>query len=251
MTGSISRLRTGGDPDPSARRRGAVYGIPTIAVDSASMPIPGRIVVGYVGQTRQTVKQREDQHRLKPFSDLIIGGSWCIEEGFWTGAELDEREQHYITNGVVLIPGQDPQRPVYNYEHNLDNPERVEIWRAVEQRQAREPGWVPPVKDSTWVSRPQAARPQGNRRVSQSPLARWWVRRRWWVLGLAGAWVALFVLALRATVLLWDDIRPGIAAVGAVAPFVLVQGEIWRQRLRAWWRRKTRPRRRYSRRGRR
>jgi hypothetical protein len=212
------------------------------------MPIVGQVVVGYIGKSRQTVKQREEQHRdTQSFSDVIVGGSWTIEEGWWTDAELDEREQYYIRNGVVLAAGLAPERPVYNYEFNLDNPDRIEIWRAVEHRQAREPGWLPPVKDAR-VPRQRVAQPA----VVRSPLVRWWERRRWWVVGLAAMWLLLFVGGLRGSWLLWGDVKPLLAAAGSSAPFVLVQGEIWRRRMRAWWRRATRPkRRRSSRRGRR
>jgi hypothetical protein len=231
--------------DPNVARRGAVYGIPTLAVDAAGMPIPGVIVVGYVGKTRQTVKQREDQHRAcQSFGDLIVGGSWVIEEGFWTEAELNEREQYYIRNGVALVPGGVPQRPVYNYDHNLDNPNRIEVWRAREHRQARQPGWQPVVK----VPRQRGARPALVVK-SRSRLARWWQRRRWWAAGLGSAWTTLFAAVL------WMVLptKQGTDAVASAAfwatlPFAFVQGEIWRRRVRAWWRRTTRPRRRRRRR---
>ncbi|MDG4792035.1 hypothetical protein O7626_40175 [Micromonospora sp. WMMD1102] len=208
------------------------------------MPIAGQVVVGYVGKSRQTVKQREEQHRdCQPFSDTIVGGSWTIEEGWWTDAELDAREQYYIKHGVTLAPGQAPQRPVYNYEFNTDNPDRIEIWRAVEHRQRREPGWVPPPKDR--VPRPRrASGPQTPTRASRSRLARWWDRRRWWVSGLAVLWLAFFAVGLRGSWLLWDELRIAPAAAVACAPFAVVWGSIGYARVRRWWRRVTRPRRR-------
>ncbi|MFY1686518.1 hypothetical protein [Plantactinospora sp. WMMB782] len=241
MTYSPERPR----PAAEVRRRGAVYGIPCWAVDEHGMPIVGQVVVGYVGQSRQTVKQREGQHRdCQPFSDVIVGGSWTIEEGRWTDAEMDERERYYIRNGVVLTPGQVPQRPVYNYEFNTDNPGRIEIWRAIKHRQRRESGWMPPPKDSR-VPRPRrAGGPQVPVRASRSRLARWWERRRWWVCGLAVLWLAFFAAGLRGSWLLWDAVRVGPAAVTASAPFMAVWGSIGYLRVRRWWRRVTRPRRR-------
>jgi hypothetical protein len=130
---------------PDVRRQRAVYCIPTAPVDRAGRIVPGPPVVGYIGQTQQTVKQREGQHRDdKPFGDLIVGGSWVIEEGWWTEAELDARERHYIRRGVALMRGGRPQRPIYNHDHNLGNRARVPIPRQVRQRQVREPGWKPP-----------------------------------------------------------------------------------------------------------
>ncbi|MEV0214319.1 hypothetical protein [Micromonospora sp. NPDC050695] len=136
-------------PPAGERRQRAVYGIMTLDVNRQGIPIPGAApVVGYIGQSRQTVWQREQQHRdEQPFSDLIVGGSWTIEEGFWTQQQLDEREQHYIRQGVSLLPGQKRQRPKYNIDFNRENPDRIPPWDAVTHRQAREPGWQP-VKDA-------------------------------------------------------------------------------------------------------
>lgn len=171
--------------DPRQRYRGLVYGIPTLPVDQHGRVIPGAApVLGYVGKSRQTVWQREQQHRAdQPFGDLICGGSWVIEEGVWTEEELDAREQHYIRCGVVLVPGQRPQRPVYNHDHNLGNPERIEIWRARQHRQVREPGWQPPPKGARVVVQPTARR-------------RWWPSVRWTrsrirMVALAVLWTAL------------------------------------------------------------
>lgn len=47
-----------------AARRGIVYGILTVAVGDNGLPIPGRIVLGYIGQSRQQVEAREGQHRV-------------------------------------------------------------------------------------------------------------------------------------------------------------------------------------------
>ena len=234
---------------PYMRRRGAVYGIPTQPVDEHGRVIVGPAVVGYIGKSRQTVKQREGQHRdSQSFSDLIVGGSWTIEEGFWTDAELAEREEYYIRNGVALVLGQAPQRPIYNYEHNLDNPNRIEIWRAIQHRQLREPGWQPPPKDGI-PRQPMTLRFPARPVAAPSALSRWWLRRRWWVIGLTGMWVAFLAGWCRFLALTFDLGAVGTVqwgACGATAPFALVTAEIARRRVRAWWRRVTRPKRRSS-----
>lgn len=177
--------------DPNQRRWSVVYGIPTLPVDQLGRVVPGPPVVGYVGKSVQTVKQREAQHRAEqPFGDLICGGSWVIEEGLWTEAELDARERYWIRHGVVLVPGQSAQRPVYNYDWNLDNPLRVEKWRAVEQRRLREPGWEP---KPGFVVRVQ----QQPRRVSGPAVVSLWRRVRWTrrrvrAALLVAVWLALF-----------------------------------------------------------
>lgn len=181
--------------DPQQRRWSVVYGIPTLPVDGEGRVVPGAPpVVGYIGQSVQTVKQREDQHRAdQPFGNIICGGSWVIEEGFWTQDELDARERHYIRHGAVLVPGQPAQRPVYNYEFNLDNPRRIEKWRAVEHRHLREPGW-----------QPSAGRVDVQETGVDWAGRGWWLARRpvtWWTL--AAVVFALWVGSLpRAT--WWD-----------------------------------------------
>ncbi|MFG2046109.1 hypothetical protein ACGFIW_01595 [Micromonospora sp. NPDC048935] len=181
-------------PPAGERRKRAVYGIMTLDVDARGIPIPGAApVVGYIGQSRQTVWQREQQHRdEQPFSDLIVGGSWTIEEGWWTQQQLDEREQHYIRRGVSLLPGQEAQRPKYNIDCNRENRDRIKPWDAVAHRQAREPGWVKPAKGS-FVSRQRTYGPPQNmaRAVRRRPRFRW-TRRRIRAAVLTGVWLVLF-----------------------------------------------------------
>lgn len=200
-------------PSPQLRRCGAVYGIPTLAVDAAGMPLPGVVIVGYIGKTRQTVKQREEQHRdCQPFGDLIVGGSWVIEEGTWTEAELDAREQHYIRHGAVLVPGQAPRRPAYNIDFNRDNRARIAPWTALQQRQAREPGWEPPSRNSPPRLRPTSV---GPRRPALWGRVRW-TRRRVLAVARVCVWVALFAGFWFAGTGVWPGWEgPRNAAVGA------------------------------------
>lgn len=204
---NVSRPRR----DPNHRRWSVVYGIPTLPVDEAGRVVPGPPVVGYIGKSVQTVKQREAQHRAEqPFGDLICGGSWVIEEGSWTEAELDAHEQHWIRHGVVLVPGQPAQRPVYNYDHNLGNPLRVEKWRALEHRRLREPGWVP---RPGFVPQVQ----QQPRQAVVSPRRRFrWTRLQVLAVARVCAWLALFAGFWVAGADVWPGWEaPRNAAVGA------------------------------------
>lgn len=109
------------------RRLSSVYAF-TILDDVTGQPIPD----DYVGQTVRPVPVREAEHRgqgrnpdcEQPWSDRIVGSARIVEQGWWTPAELDAREQYWI---AVLQPRR-------NYDHNLHNPARLPI---PAQRQAR------------------------------------------------------------------------------------------------------------------
>jgi hypothetical protein len=165
--------------DPTLRRRGVVYGIRTLD------PENGAIVLGYVGQTFQALADREAQHREdQPWSDLIVDEAFVIACGWWTCAEIDAAEALYIR----------ALRPTYNFEHNLDNPQRVPIWVARQQREQRDAvagraPWVPP-------HRPDARRP---RRTTVQPRRRP-ARRRWPRPVRRLAWRAIVWLTLAATI---------------------------------------------------
>lgn len=209
-----------------------VYGIPTLPVDKRTgMVIPGPPVVGYIGQSVQTVKQRELQHRAEqPFGDLICGGSWVIEEGLWTQAELDARERHYIKHGAVLVPNTPAQRPVYNDRFNGDNPGRVEKAEAVAHRLARDPGWQPGVAVPVQRGRGGPVR-RGWR----------WTRRRVQAVALVGLWLALFAGSWWSGWGVWQGWDgPRNAAIAATG--FMVTGW-W-----AWWRARPKKRRRRRRR---
>ena len=228
--------------DPNVRRS-VVYGIPTLPVDQdPTSPTYGRVIpgaapiVGYIGKSVQTVYQRQQQHRdTQSFADTICGGSWVIEEGWWTDAELSAREEWWIRNGAVLVRGQKPQRPVYNDKFNTGNPLRVEVGRAVEQRQIREPGWVKPANGAP-VPRQRTRGPgrdavRAKRRRSRLR----WTRRRIRAAVFAGVWVALFAGFWWAGWDVWHGWDgPRNAAVGAslvlVAVGLLLPGKRRRRR---------------------
>lgn len=173
--------------DPNVRRRSIVYGFKVLD------PGTGRAPVDYVGKTVQELSARERQHRggdwdtdadEQPWSDLIVGKPFIIEQGLWTAAELDERERHWIRE----------IRPRYNYEFNLGNPNRIPIPVARRQREARDaaagrvsPSWpaakgLSPAR-SLW--RPRARRRSWTRRQKRAgAVAAVWLLLTvgfWWV----------------------------------------------------------------------
>lgn len=139
-------------PATDVRRRRIVYGAECFDVDPETGfiridPETGapRLRIDYVGQSRQRLPAREEQHRdEKPWADLIVRFV-ILERGLWTQDELDEREVHWIHR----------ISPRYNATHNLSNPERIEIWsparrewRQMEQRWARDDARRPPAVDT-------------------------------------------------------------------------------------------------------
>lgn len=138
-------------PRTAVHRPGAVYGINLLD------PATRAVRMDYVGQTRQKGRAREMQHRDdKPWEDLIVGSMVVLAEGVWTDTELDRQEQAAIRR----------IRPRMNYEHNLRNPERVEIWRQKELRWARDDAAGRP----RW--RPVEERPAGGLPGQTPPVAR-------------------------------------------------------------------------------
>lgn len=115
------------------RRIGRVYAFDTLN------PEAGSIEVGYVGQTRRTLKQREAEHRGdKPWADLIIGSIRLVWEGEPTDDELDAIEKRFI--GELF--------PRYNIEYQMGAVHAVPKWEQVDARHARDdalgrPRWVP------------------------------------------------------------------------------------------------------------
>lgn len=120
----------------NTRRPGIVYAYETACVDRRGMPASGT-EEGYVGQSRQTLEQRDAQHMgaranrsgvlcPQPWSDLVRRKR-VVEQGMWTDADLDAREQYWITK----------LKPRYNWEHN-EGPHRVGVLDARAQRDARD-----------------------------------------------------------------------------------------------------------------
>jgi hypothetical protein len=205
---------------PSVTRRlGIVYGYPILD------PATGRVRTDYVGQTIQTLAARDRQHRglapnrdgstrCQPWSDLIVGQPFVIEQGMWTAAELDERERHHIAT----------LRPRYNVALNYSNGARIKPWEAQAARAQRDaarglpPSIVPasPSRLSVW------------RRLAASRVVRWASRQLRAALRGVAPWLAVWA-ALTVAGLIWAPMParqvPGGAAV-ACGVLVL----LWTQR---------------------
>lgn len=180
MTATVLRPRR-----TQVKRHGAVYGF------KVTHPVTGEVCWGYVGQTRQQVWEREDQHReCQPWSDTIVGDYFqdpitgrlyqaiVLAEGLWGDAELDARELSYIRN----------LRPLYNIVGNRANPCRVKPWDAKKQRHQRDraadrPPWRPTPKRVP-VSRPEVVGYTPRRH----PLP---FRVNWGAIVLAQVWIAM------------------------------------------------------------
>jgi hypothetical protein len=115
-------------------RKGIVYAYETRHPDT------GETVVGYIGQTRRSLRERDLEHiATQPWADLIVEGSPVVLwQGACTDAELDHREQEYIAEGS----------PLYNFEGQETLTHRIRKPDAVAQRHARDrasnrPLWAP------------------------------------------------------------------------------------------------------------
>lgn len=103
-------------------------------------PVTGRRVLGYVGETVRLPFERLVEHVYsQPWADTIL--AWEVDEVTYPGKDAVLAAEQFAV---------ETELPIYNYEWNLNNPHRVEIWRAKEQRWTRDdakgrPRWVPPV----------------------------------------------------------------------------------------------------------
>ncbi len=151
-------------------------------------PVTGKRVLGYIGETGRLPFERLMEHVMsQPWADTIL--AWEVDPVTYWGKQ------------AVLVAERaaiEAERPIYNYRENLSNPQRVEIWRAKEQRWARDdrlgrPRWVDPVKGGR---RPAAAPVADHRRTSAPKWTPWQVK--------AGLWSAGWVLMSVAT---WAGLR--------------------------------------------
>lgn len=146
---------------------GIIYAWPIYDVDPLTGlllppdPVTGRrpVRLDYGGQTIRALQTRAGEHlEGKPWADIVVGDKpIVIEQGLWTKAERDAREIAAIKR----------IRPRYNYEHNLDNPERIPIYdprtgryvqldqRHVRDRAAGREPWQPPGRRPEPVAGPE------------------------------------------------------------------------------------------------
>lgn len=173
------------------RRKGRIYLFTTLRVHESGtrvgLVLDGTTEDGYVGKTRQTLAQREQQHRggsadgepvpgedleEQPWWDISVGGIQLLEQGFWTDDELAERETFWIHQ----------VKPRYNYVENLDNKNRIPKFTAREHRDNRDRAkgltprqWAPFKSQSGPAVRPAI---QQSPRRKRKPMPIKWRRRR-------------------------------------------------------------------------
>ena len=156
-------------------------------------------VLGYVGETVRLPFERLMEHIYsQPWADTII--AWEVDDVVYPGkAAVLEAEKFAV----------ETEFPLYNYEWNLANPNRVEIWRAKQQRWARDdqrnrPRWVDSAS-KTQRSRASDARPRprnanrgGRRKAAEL-----------WTLAVVGltAWLLLALMTWHVTA------RLGVAGI--------------------------------------
>jgi hypothetical protein len=91
-------------------------------------PLTGETVLGYVGETgRQPFERLLEHLATQPWFDTVV--RWEVDPEVFSG-----KQAVWAAERAAIAA----ERPLYNYEHNLANPLRVEIWRAKEQRWARD-----------------------------------------------------------------------------------------------------------------
>lgn len=196
----------------------------------------------YIGETGRWPFERLMEHVAdQPWADTIT--LWEVDDAIYPGkVAVVEAERQAIEDEL----------PLYNYEFNLGNPHRVEIWRAKEQRWARDdaasrPRWRPPVRQarerasgSSTAPRPAPVR----RSPVRKPVRRWkpWQRRALgWFTTWAGLVVACWIAALAYHLGGWQQTGSVSAAVWAVLFGWIMCGCPWpagsSRRARRWRRR--------------
>jgi len=151
-------------------------------------PVTGKVVLGYVGETVRLPFVRLMEHIYdQPWADTIV--RWEVESTVYPGkAAVLAAEKAAIER----------ERPLYNIEHNMGNPLRVKPWEAVAHRQAREPGWQPPVK-GTRVPRQRRTTAAAAATVT-TPAWAWaweWTPQRIKVAAWAAGWLLIAVVVGR------------------------------------------------------
>jgi hypothetical protein len=225
------------------RRKGRIYLFTTLRVHESGpntgMVLDGTTEDGYVGKTRQTLAQREQQHRggsadgepvpgedleEQPWFDVTVGGIRLVEQGVWTDGELAEREQYWI----------DQIKPRYNYLGNCANKRRIPKPVAREHRDRRDLArgvtprqWQPfSTQRRTAVDSVAPAAPGRVWPVVKAVLRSPWT---WWLLAWAStvltAWIAVgWTLAE-----LGEEMTAGWRLLPAATLATAGVGRVW------WW----------------
>ncbi len=192
MTATTPRWRGPSTPvgGPTlASRWGGVYGFPILD------PSDGQVHDDYIGKTTHPIAVREAEHRglgrnpddEQPWSDLIVGKPFLIEEGLWTAEELAARERYWIRNYV-------PHRPRYNWLDNEGCPGQIPKWVAREQRAERDRArglvtrWTVPAGP---VVRRVVVAPAGPGVAGVVLRSRWTWLALAWVAASVGVWAAV------------------------------------------------------------
>lgn len=190
------------------RRLGIVYGFDILDHHTNQV-----VANDYVGQSVRALAVREDEHRGRgrnpgdeqPWSDRIVGAPRILEQGMWTSAELDEREQYWITT----------LRPRMNYMGNGANPDRIPKYEARRQRAERDraAGIV-----SRWTDPDLFAPRQVDPTRVPAPVRAGWVRRLWsWFWRTAfGRWLLARLIAAGKVAAWWLGLAVAACAVAAV-----------------------------------
>lgn len=144
-------------------------------------PLTGQVVLGYIGETgRQPFERLLEHLATQPWFDTVV--RWEVDERVFYGKAAVEAAEAAAIRAEL---------PLYNYEYNLDNPQRIEIWRAKEQRWARDAqrgrrAWAPAANSVAAAP----ARPRGKPAVKAKP----WSSRRKHLTGVGVAWLASMIL---------------------------------------------------------
>lgn len=187
--------------------------------------VAGRLgdpIVGYVGETWRTPAGRLGEH-LKDqwWSKDIIGylvhptiarnkaEAWAIEKRLIAEFETPYNKEFNGSSRWLIIDG------VPKYRNDL------------------------PAQPSWWPRGDVTSGALGSGQPSRLDL--WWARRRWWVIGSAVAWLALFVGACWLAAKAWDgSLVPKVGAGAATVPLLGLRFELWRRRIQAWRKRRRR-----------
>jgi hypothetical protein len=154
----------------------------------------------YIGETvRQPFERLMEHVGDKPWADTIT--SWEVDDRVFAG------KGEVLAAEVAAIRS---EQPLYNYEGNLANPHRVEIWRQEKQRHARDDA----AGRRRWVKPVPRQRASSVRTAPTVPVRRGSVSRKWTPVQVkASLWLITWVST---TAVMWGEAaRLGLFATWA------------------------------------